>query len=141
MFLTNTFFVQEKGVNPAIHTTSEEKVDTNLINVLYLIRPRIEIIKQVSKQILQWKDPKEKKLTRNVFICFVPRRTLISEITLQKYGCYDLEGLQKPLLEYPLDLIPFDNDFLSMENPFTFRELAMVCSKSLYCFQSKPKYQ
>lgn len=56
----------------------------------------------------------------NIYVVFVPRRTLICEVMLEKMNI--LQHIQKPLLEFSLDFIPFDNDLLSMELPNAFKE-------------------
>jgi vacuolar protein sorting-associated protein 33A len=104
-------------VDDAIHTTAEP-FETNLKTVVYFVRPRIDIMKDISKQILSFTEKKR------IFVYFVPRRNLISEITLQKTGVYDL--IEQPIGEYTLDLIPYDNDLLSMEIPHGYSEIHMV---------------
>jgi len=78
-------------------------------------------MKDISKQILNFSEKKR------IFIYFVPRKNLIAEITLQKTGVYDL--IEQPIGEFTLDLIPYDNDLLSMEVPFGFKELETVKRK------------
>lgn len=60
-------------------------------------------MKHIAKQISALKNA-----TRKFYLYLVPRRTLICEIILERSGVYD--AIQKPIGEYALDLIPFDND-------------------------------
>jgi hypothetical protein len=55
---------------------------------------------------------------KNISVFLVPRRTLICEKVLEEIGVYgDIK-----IGEYPLDLITFDEDILSMEIPTSFKE-------------------
>ena len=105
---------------PEIGLLKQDKVSfkTNVGSIFYVTRPRIDLIKimaaQISNIMAQSQQPP------NIYVVFVPRRTLICEVLLEKMNI--LQHVQKPILEFSLDFIPFDNDLLSMELPYAFRE-------------------
>src|SRR5690606_38959132 len=72
---------------------------------------------------------------KSIYLYFVPRRTLICEIILQSMGVYGM--LKQPIGEYALDLIPIDNDLISMEIPYTFRECHMEGDNSSLNFVAR----
>ncbi|XP_076343220.1 vacuolar protein sorting-associated protein 33B-like [Tachypleus tridentatus] len=75
---------------------------------LYLIRPCITSTRQVADHISA-----ARQQNRDVafWIVFVPRKLHVCELILEQEGVYD----EATLLEYPLGLIPLDNDIFSLE--------------------------
>ncbi|KAL9643969.1 hypothetical protein ABK040_005437 [Willaertia magna] len=104
---------------PEIGTLKQEKIafKQNVGSIFYITRPRIELIKIMAAQI---SNIVSQQPVPNIYVIFVPRRTLIAEVLLEKMNI--LQHVQKPLMEFSLDFIPFDNDLLSMEYPYGFRE-------------------
>ena len=75
--------------------------DTPSENIVFVSRPRVDMMKSIAKTILSLKEKKK------IYLVLVPRRTLICEIVLERAGVYNF--IEKPILECGLDLIPFDN--------------------------------
>jgi hypothetical protein len=102
-----------------IYRLDQNKFKTDNENVVYLTRPRIPLMRHLAAQVhaLNSKDTKGEK--KKIHIIFVPRRTLIVEVMLEKLGVY---GLVSQFHEFPLDIIPFDNDLLTMEYSPLFRD-------------------
>lgn len=120
----------DKNVDPTIHTIEDAAWKTDIQNIVYLTRPRLESIKKISNQIKSMENLAKK--TYHLFM--VPRKTLISEITLQKLGVFQLIDT---IGEYALDILPVDNDLISMENPFVYRELTMDSDNSSLLFVAR----
>ena len=59
---------------------------------------------------------------------FVPKRTMVCEKALEEAGVYG----DITIGEYPLDLVPFEADLLSLEQPLSFKELYVVSESYPY---------
>lgn len=100
-------------------------VPKELRNILYIVRPRMHLMKWIALQVKHFNAKEETDGHKNVSVFLVPRRTLICEKVLEELGVLgDLKT--RTLGEYPLDLIPFDTDVLSMEISSSFRECHLV---------------
>lgn len=81
----------------------------------------MHLMKWIGTQVQHFtKETRERSGTpsKSISVFLVPRRTLICEKVLEEIGVYgDIK-----IGEYPLDLIPFDEDILSMEIPTSFKE-------------------
>eukprot|EP01028_Stygiella_incarcerata_P000405 TRINITY_DN1047_c0_g1_i3.p1 TRINITY_DN1047_c0_g1~~TRINITY_DN1047_c0_g1_i3.p1 ORF type:complete len:552 (-),score=149.97 TRINITY_DN1047_c0_g1_i3:81-1736(-) len=107
--------LKENGVEKIFLLNEPDLGDLgDLHTVLYITRPSIDLMKLVAKQIHA-----QAKKDISFFCFFVPRRTLLVERILEELGCL---GDIRKMGEFNLDLIPFDDDLLSMELPFAFRE-------------------
>lgn len=109
--------LKSKDVDDVIRKIDGNAFETQSECIVFIARPRVEVMKSVAKMIQAMKMQDKKK----IYLVLVPRRTLICEIVLERAGVYSL--IEKPILECGLDLIPFDNSLLSMEIPYGFREL------------------
>eukprot|EP00002_Diphylleia_rotans_P012490 TRINITY_DN2441_c0_g1_i2.p1 TRINITY_DN2441_c0_g1~~TRINITY_DN2441_c0_g1_i2.p1 ORF type:complete len:518 (-),score=94.82 TRINITY_DN2441_c0_g1_i2:652-2205(-) len=127
--------LKEHGVEK-IYLLNNEMLDTESKNVFYIIRPKIHHTKLIAQHIHHQRksDP-----TKTYTITFVPRRTMICENVLEEEGVYG----DVSILEYPLDLIPFDDDILSLEMDTTYRECVLDGDKTslFYVAQSLMKMQ
>jgi vacuolar protein sorting-associated protein 33A len=111
--------LKENGVEKIFLLNEPDLGDLgDLHTVLYISRPSIDLMKLVAKQIHA-----QAKKDISFFCFFVPRRTLLVERILEELGCL---GDIRKMGEFNLDLIPFDDDLLSMELPFAFRECVLV---------------
>lgn len=70
-----------------------------------MVRPELEVIRTVIYQKKNFKQEKE------VYILYVPRRTIECDEELEKAGLYDEERIKN----ISLDLIPLEDDLLSLE--------------------------
>ncbi|KAL0480344.1 vacuolar protein sorting protein VPS33 [Acrasis kona] len=105
-------FLKENGVKKIFKLT-DKPFDTDLKNVIYIVRPRMHLMKWIGNQVSHFK-----KAGKNISVFLVPRKTLICERILEEIG---IVGDIK-VGEFALDLIPMDDDILSMEIPSSFKE-------------------
>ena len=90
--------------------------------VVYLVRPTIANMKLISAQVLKAeKESAKRRETAHFSVYFTPRKTVICERILEESGV--LGSVQ--LDEYPLWLIPFEEDVLSLELDSVFNEVAV----------------
>ncbi|CAM6126841.1 unnamed protein product [Calypogeia fissa] len=99
--------LKEHGVEKVYHL-SADPVQSDCKNVVYLVRPKMRLMKLVAAQIQQ---ELTLKMLKNYSLVFVPRRTIVCEKVLEEEGV--LRNVA--ILEYPLYLIPYDEDVLSLE--------------------------
>ena len=98
-----------------IHNLLPSRMDTPCPNVVYMCRPRVEYMKYIADHIHCHAKEGGRK---HFFIFFVPRKSMIAERILEEEGVYgDLT-----VGSFNLDLIPFDDDLLSLELDGSFRE-------------------
>jgi hypothetical protein len=115
---------KEEGNFQLINLVPQKEEEYNGYNevLIYLSRPRIDLMKLVAAHITAFKEKKKK-----IFLYLLPRATLISEIILQDEGVYDM--IQQPIGEFSADLIPIDNDLISMELSYGYKEINVVRKK------------
>lgn len=112
--IAQTSLLKEHGVENLFHL-SAEPVQSECENVLYLVRPRISLMKVIVEQI---KHDKELRLQKSYSIYFTPRCTKVCEKVLE-----DDEVFRDVTTgEFPLHFIPFDEDVLSLELDTAFKE-------------------
>ncbi|KAL9650605.1 hypothetical protein ABK040_006406 [Willaertia magna] len=136
--------LKEHGVCK-VFKLSDKTFDTSISNVLYIVRPRMHLMKWIANQIKYWniqkqnlekksgitsndKNSERKKVSTsseeefgvptNFSVFLVPRKTLICEKILTELGVYGDLTIE----EFPLDLIVFDPYILSMEISTSFKE-------------------
>lgn len=135
--------LKDHGVKK-IYKLNDQEFDVDIKNVLYIVRPKMHLMKWIGKQVKHFlsapspvvaapattgkksassknvmaSEVDEDNRPKNFSIFLVPRRTLICEKVLEEVGIYG----DVKIAEYPLDLIPFDDDVMSMELPSAFRE-------------------
>ncbi len=86
--------------------------------VFYFVRPNPSMISLLIQQLkARQKDPKQRSVP--VYVYFVSRRSLVCERMLNEAGVISLVTLG----EYNLDIIPVEQDVLSMELPNVFYEM------------------
>ncbi|XP_064612161.1 vacuolar protein sorting-associated protein 33A-like [Liolophura sinensis] len=90
---------------------------SNVHNIIFVSRPRLELMDQVAQSVLQ--EEQKGGFRKDFHIIFVPRKSLLCEKRLKEAGVY---GTFANVEEFNLELIPFDNDLLSMEMKESFRE-------------------
>jgi len=139
--------LKEHGVKK-VFKLNDKAFDTNIKNIIYIVRPRMHLMKWIANQIKYWISQKqrmenEKKSAKvtdkkksksgaeeeqtdsddinpptNFSIFLVPRSTLICEKILKDLGVF----ADVKIGEYPLDLIVFDPHIMSMEISSSFKE-------------------
>ncbi len=99
-----------------IHYLTSEPLHTEANSFIYLIRPEIGLTKMIADQIRRHKDLGD--TSRNYGVFFVPRKTLLCERVLSEQGVHG----DCKLGSFQMDLIPFDDDVLSLEMSAAFSE-------------------
>ncbi|XP_065919463.1 vacuolar protein sorting-associated protein 33B-like [Dysidea avara] len=85
-------------------------------NRFFLIKPELQLVKQVLFFI---EEDRRSSIARNNVVIFVPRMLYTCESLMEQNG---MCGLVK-VCEWHLDLLPLDNDFMSLEVNSAFRSL------------------
>eukprot|EP01006_Ploeotia_vitrea_P019581 TRINITY_DN51791_c0_g1_i1.p1 TRINITY_DN51791_c0_g1~~TRINITY_DN51791_c0_g1_i1.p1 ORF type:complete len:631 (-),score=70.58 TRINITY_DN51791_c0_g1_i1:50-1711(-) len=86
-------------------------------NILFLVRPKMKIMKIIASHIRHMS--KNSASTKHFYIYMIPRKTLICEHILETEGVL---GRNVHVHEFELDLVPLDDDVISMEMEMCFRE-------------------
>ncbi|KNC96078.1 hypothetical protein, variant [Spizellomyces punctatus DAOM BR117] len=107
--------LKEHGVEKIYHL-APGKLDTDCKSLIYICRPKVGHVKCIAGHI-QTHSQHGVKISYSIF--FVPRRSLICERVLEEEGVFGdvIVG------EYHLDLLPLEDDLLSLELDSAFREL------------------
>lgn len=106
--------LKEHGVEKIYHLLPGE-LQTECQSLIYLVQPKVEQMRHIADNIHSHIDSGQKK-SYSVF--FAPRRTMLCERALEELGVYG----DVHIGEYHMDLIPFDDDVLSLEMDSCFRE-------------------
>ncbi|KAG0613464.1 hypothetical protein M758_6G104800 [Ceratodon purpureus] len=112
--IAQTSFLKEHGVEQLYHV-SADPVQSECKNVLYLVRPRIPLMRQIAAHIQQ---DNRQQLQKSYSVFFMPRRTIVCEKVLEEEGVIGNVTIR----ECPLYFIPFDEDVLSLELERSFKE-------------------
>ncbi|KAJ1701858.1 hypothetical protein LUZ63_001637 [Rhynchospora breviuscula] len=94
---------------------SADPVQTDSSNVIYLIRPQLTVMKTISSHI---QNGISKGIEKKYFIYFVPRRTVACEKILEEEKVHNMVTLG----EYPLYMVPLDDDVISFELELSLKE-------------------
>ncbi|MCO5614401.1 hypothetical protein L7F22_068682 [Adiantum nelumboides] len=112
--IAQTSLLKEHGVENLFHL-SAEPVQSECENVLYLVRPRISLMKVIAEQI---KHEKELPVRKSYSIYFMPRCTRVCLKVLEDDQVLD----DVTTGEFPLHFIPFDEDVLSLELDTAYKD-------------------
>lgn len=91
-------------------------------NRVYVIRPSVEEVRQVARQINEYLDQDDYgsvPVDIKFWIIFVPKLVHYCDLTLEEEGVYEYVSL----LECPLGLIPIEYDVYSLEDETIFKTL------------------
>jgi hypothetical protein len=96
--------------------------------VLFLVRPSVRSMRYVSKYVRELGSTSSGLTAgkKRFHLYFVPRRTLVCDEILKKEGVFGSLSIG----EYKFDLIPFDDDVLTLEWDSCFREFFCENDKS-----------
>ena len=83
---------------------------TAVNSIIFVVRPEPATIRQV---LYQWRQMNGPALDREIYMLFVPRRTIECDEMLFQEGMFS-EGTQN-ISQINMDLIPLDDDLLSLE--------------------------
>ncbi|KAJ8542296.1 hypothetical protein K7X08_017162 [Anisodus acutangulus] len=92
-----------------------EPVQTDCTKVVYLVRSQLDLMKFICSHI---HNDISKGIQREYFVYFVPRRAVVCEKILEEEKVHHLLTIG----EYPLYLIPLDEDVLSFELDVAYKE-------------------
>ncbi|XP_072103703.1 vacuolar protein sorting-associated protein 33A [Mobula birostris] len=91
--------------------------EADVKNIIFFVRPKLELMDIIADNVRC--ESRRHGHPRDFHILFLPRRSLLCEQRLKEQGTLiSITYIE----EYNLDLIPFDNDLLSMEAENAFRE-------------------
>ncbi|PRP79315.1 hypothetical protein PROFUN_13009 [Planoprotostelium fungivorum] len=114
--------LKEHGVEK-IYYVQSGRFSTDSRTIVYLIRPRVELAKRIAENIENHKNEGQSK---EYHVFFVPRSTTICVTLLEEHGVDNVVTMG----EYPLDLIPYDDDVLSLELDSSYRECFLEGDRS-----------
>ncbi|TXG49476.1 hypothetical protein EZV62_025351 [Acer yangbiense] len=111
LYLLNSYcgifnYKQEYGIE--LRLLSAEPVQTECTKVVYFVHPEFNSMRFISFHI---HDDASKGLQREYFLYFVPRRSVACEKILEEEQVHNLMTIG----EYPLYMVPLDEDVLSFE--------------------------
>lgn len=105
--------LKDHGVEK-IYYLSDTIIDTDSKSLVYLTRPTITHLKWIANQV---KTTGQRVTEHSIF--FVPKRSLIADKFLEMEGIYG--GVT--IGEFHLDVVPLDEDVLSLEMNSVFKDL------------------
>ncbi|KAM0949673.1 putative sec1-like protein [Dioscorea sansibarensis] len=111
--LIQTSLLKENGVE--LRHISADPVQTDCSKVLYLVRPQLNLMKLISSNI---QNDISKGVQREYFVYFVPRRTVACEKIFEDEKVHHMLTFG----EYPLYVMPLDEDVLSFELDLAYKE-------------------
>ncbi|KAI3831625.1 hypothetical protein MKW92_016341 [Papaver armeniacum] len=111
--IIKTSILKEYGVE--LRHLSSEPVQTECPKVVYLIRSQLNLVKLISAHI---QNDISKGTQREYSVYFVPRRTVACEKIFEEEKVHHLLTIG----EYPLYMIPLDEDVLSFELDLAYRD-------------------
>ncbi|XP_072956734.1 vacuolar protein-sorting-associated protein 33 homolog isoform X1 [Typha angustifolia] len=111
--LIQTSVLKENGVE--LRHLSADPVQTECTKVIYLVRSQLNLMKFISSHI---HNDVSKGVQREYFVYFVPRRTVACEKIFEEEKVHSMLTFG----EYPLYMVPLDEDVLSFELDFALKE-------------------
>lgn len=103
-----------------------KSIKTSCEFVLFLVRPSVRSMRYVSKYVRELAAETSGGAKKRFHLYFVSRRTLVCDEMLKKEGVFGSLSIG----EYKLDLIPFDDDLLTLELEPCFREFYVDTDKT-----------
>ncbi|XP_013102116.1 vacuolar protein sorting-associated protein 33A [Stomoxys calcitrans] len=100
-----------------IKLEKEIRMPKDFANIIYLVRPLLNIMDNIAGQVLKNSDK-----SRTFHMIFVPRCSGLCAKHLEQKGVLGSFGLWE---ELPWNFYPMDNDLISMENPTAFRDVGI----------------
>jgi hypothetical protein len=132
--------INKMGVSKQIYRLDGETLIprdhlSTIENLVVLTRPKLQYMKILSRMLQFLNNNYEEEMKRiKVHLFFLPRRTLLCEIFLEKSAVYHMFSR---IGEYGLDLIPFDSNLLFLELPYCNRELMLEGDTSSLYFLAR----
>ncbi|XAR72134.1 hypothetical protein NMG60_11018663 [Bertholletia excelsa] len=114
--IVQTSLLKEHGVE--LRHLTAEPIQTECTKVVYLVRTQFDLMKFICSHV---HNDVSKGLQREYFVYFVPRRAVACEKILEEEKVHHLMTIG----EYPLYVVPLDEDVLSFELDLAFKEYAV----------------
>ncbi|KAH7854820.1 hypothetical protein Vadar_018121 [Vaccinium darrowii] len=114
--IVQTSLLKEHGVE--LRHLTAEPIQTECTKVVYLVRAQIDLMKFICSHV---HTDVSKGLQREYFVYFVPRRAVACEKILEEEKIHHLMTIG----EYPLYIVPLDEDVLSFELDLGFKECSV----------------
>ncbi|XP_024025961.1 vacuolar protein-sorting-associated protein 33 homolog isoform X1 [Morus notabilis] len=111
--IIQTSLLKEHGVE--LRYLSADPIQTDLAKVVYLVRSQLNLMKFISSHV---HNDLSKGLQREYYVYFVPRRAVGCEKILEEEKVHHLLTVG----EYPLYILPLDEDVLSFELDLAYKE-------------------
>ncbi|KAJ7970493.1 Vacuolar protein-sorting-associated protein 33-like protein [Quillaja saponaria] len=111
--IIQTSLLKEHGVE--LRFLSAEPLQTDCTKVVYLVHSQLSLMKYICSNI---HNDVSKGLQREYHVYFVPRRTVACEKVLEEEKVHHLMTIG----EYPLYVVPLDEDVLSFELDLAYKE-------------------
>ncbi|KAM7526874.1 hypothetical protein LguiA_016776 [Lonicera macranthoides] len=111
--IVQTALLKEHGVE--LRHLNPEPVQTECTKIVYLVRTQIDLMKFICSHI---HNDISKGLQREYYLYFVPRRAVVCEKILEDEKIHNLLTIG----EYPLYVVPIDEDELSFELDSAYKE-------------------
>ncbi|KAF5467069.1 hypothetical protein F2P56_016934, partial [Juglans regia] len=111
--IIQTSLLKEHGVE--LRHLSAEPIQSDCTKVVFLVRSKIDLMKLICSNV---HNDISKGLQREYHVYFVPRRAVVCEKVLEDEKVHQLMTVG----EYPLYIVPFDEDVLSFELDLAYKE-------------------
>lgn len=111
--------LKERGIERMVYL-EPGRMSPEQNNLIYLVSPKVSNMHCIAEHV-HWLKSKGGK-QKNFYIYFVSRKTMICERALETAGVYSSVNIG----EFQLDLIPFDDDVVSLELESSYRECFLV---------------
>ncbi|XP_052115312.1 vacuolar protein-sorting-associated protein 33 homolog [Arachis duranensis] len=111
--IIQTSLLKEHGVE--LRHLSADHIQTDCTKVVYLVRSQPNLMRHICSNI---HHDESKGLQREYHVYFVPRRTVVCEKVLEEEKLHNMVTIG----EYPLYIVPIDEDVLSFELDLAYKE-------------------
>nr|XP_025621371.1 vacuolar protein-sorting-associated protein 33 homolog [Arachis hypogaea]XP_025621372.1 vacuolar protein-sorting-associated protein 33 homolog [Arachis hypogaea] len=110
--IIQTSLLKEHGVE--LRHLSADHIQTDCTKVVYLVRSQPNLMRHICSNI---HHDESKGLQREYHVYFVPRRTVVCEKVLEEEKLHNMVTIG----EYPLYIVPMDEDVLSFELDLAYK--------------------
>ncbi|XP_062156299.1 vacuolar protein-sorting-associated protein 33 homolog [Alnus glutinosa] len=111
--IIQTSLLKEHGVE--LRHLSADPIQTDCTKVVYLLRSQLDLMKFICSNV---HNDISKGLQREYYVYFIPRRAVACEKVLEEEKVHHLITIG----EYPLYIVPLDEDVLSFELDLAYKE-------------------
>ncbi|GMY09270.1 vacuolar protein-sorting-associated protein 33 homolog [Fagus crenata] len=110
--IIQTSLLKEHGVE--LRHLSADPIQTDCTKVVYLVRSQLDLMRFICSNV---HNDESKGIQREYYVYFVPRRTVVCEKILEEEKVHHLMSIG----EYPLYMVPLDEDVLSFELDLAYK--------------------